>query len=79
MNNAALNWEQAPLGWNWAAQDADGKWYWYSTRPIIGVGGGVWRANSRAQCFAFQGSPNPQWYDSLCVRPSSTPDVNQPS
>lgn len=71
MSNTTLNWEQAPPGWNWAAQDADGKWYWYSNPPIIGVGGGIWRANSRAQLFAFQGASNPYWYESLCERPAN--------
>lgn len=72
MSKAALNWEQAPAGWDWAAQDADGKWYWYSTQPILGIGGGVWRSNSRHQQFAYQAEPNPNWHQSLCQRPDSS-------
>lgn len=64
-----LDWSTAPDGWNWAAQDEDGRWFWYGVKPLPGIGGGVWRAPSRAQCLAFQGAPNPQWYDSLQVRP----------
>ncbi|MCC2596601.1 hypothetical protein LKR43_09630 [Pusillimonas sp. MFBS29] len=65
------DWSQAPSGWNWAAQDEDGRWFWYGVQPSPGIGGGVWRAPSRAQVFAWQGEPNPQWYDSLQQRPST--------
>ena len=34
------DWSQAPEGWDWLAQDEDGRWYWYRTEPIVGVGGG---------------------------------------
>ncbi|MCQ9615794.1 hypothetical protein L1889_02900 [Paenalcaligenes niemegkensis] len=72
MGEDTLDWDRAPENWNWAAQDADGKWYWYCTVPVIGVGGGVWRSNSRNQLFAQQGSPNPLWHESLCQRPQDT-------
>jgi len=58
-------WRLAPEGWDWLAQDEDGKWYWYRVRPQPGIGGGVWRAHSSAQAFAGQGSPNIDWIDSL--------------
>lgn len=64
-----LDWSTAPAGWDWAAQDEDGRWFWYSVKPILGIGGGVWRAPSRAQCLAIQGAPNAQWYDTLQARP----------
>ncbi len=64
------DWAEAPTGWNWAAQDGDGKWYWYRTRPILGLAGQIWRANSRNQQFAGQGAPNPDWDLSLQHRPA---------
>lgn len=63
------DWSDAPSGWDWMAQDEDGRWFWYRTEPVLGIGGGIWRANSRNQCLAGQGSPNPLWYESLCTRP----------
>ncbi|WP_353152616.1 hypothetical protein [Pollutimonas bauzanensis] len=65
-----LDWSNAPHDWNWAAQDEDGRWFWYGVKPILGIGGGIWRAPSRAQAYAFQASPNPLWYESLQERPS---------
>ena len=64
----APDWSQAPAGWDWLAQDEDGRWFWYRTEPIPGFGGGVWRANSRNQQYAGQGRPNPAWAESLCRR-----------
>jgi hypothetical protein len=60
-----LDWSQAPAGWDWAAQDEDGRWFWYGVQPQPSIGGGVWRAPSRAQAFACQADPNPEWYDTL--------------
>lgn len=65
------DWSAAPEGWNWVAQDEDGRWFWYRAEPVLGVGGGVWRANSRVQRFAWQGDPNPYWYETLHTRPAS--------
>ncbi|HUH41117.1 MAG TPA: hypothetical protein VL024_09635 [Castellaniella sp.] len=65
------DWSDAPEGWDWAAQDADGRWFWYRVQPVPGIGGGVWRAHSTAQVFACDGSPNPDWFDSLRQRPAS--------
>ncbi|PLC55276.1 hypothetical protein CR155_03470 [Pollutimonas nitritireducens] len=67
-----LDWSLAPPGWNWAAQDEDGKWFWYSVPPQLGIGGGVWRAPSRAQQYAHQDAPNSTWYESLHKRPGSS-------
>jgi len=64
------DWSAAPEGWNWAAQDADGRWFWYRVRPVPGIGGGVWRAHSTAQAFACQGEPNDDWFDTLIERPA---------
>ena len=35
------DWSQAPEGWDWLAQDEDGRWYWYRTQPQVGVGAGL--------------------------------------
>lgn len=67
--NNPPNWQLAPEGFNWLAQDADGKWYWYKTEPVLGVGGGVWRSNSRNQQFAADGQPNPDWFETMQTRP----------
>ncbi|MBB5216577.1 hypothetical protein [Parapusillimonas granuli] len=63
------NWSDAPEGWNWLAQDEDGRWFWYAVRPQLGVAGGVWRSPRRAQQFAAQGAPNPRWHESCLERP----------
>uniref|UniRef100_UPI00333F7975 hypothetical protein n=1 Tax=Castellaniella defragrans TaxID=75697 RepID=UPI00333F7975 len=63
------DWSTAPEGWNWAAQDADGRWFWYRVHPVPGIGGGVWRAHSTAQAYAGQGAPNAAWFDTLIERP----------
>jgi hypothetical protein len=63
-------WAGAPTGWDWLAQDEDGRWFWYGVRPQPSLGGGVWRAPSRAQKLASQGAPNPDWAESLRSRPS---------
>ncbi|HRL21446.1 MAG TPA: hypothetical protein PLG97_09085 [Alcaligenes sp.] len=70
MECASLQWEQAPAGWDWLAQDADGQWYWYGVEPSPGIGGGVWRAPSRLQKLASPGSANPAWIQALYQRPA---------
>lgn len=62
------NWSLAPQGWDWAAQDEDGRWFWYRVRPAASIGGGVWRAPSRAQVLAYAAEPNPDWYETLRQR-----------
>lgn len=69
-SDAAPDWSTAPDGWDWVAQDADGRWYWYRTEPVPGIGGGIWRSNSRNQQYAGAGAPNPDWLDSLVHRPT---------
>lgn len=64
------SWSQAPEGFNWLAQDADGRWFWFAVAPQMGVAGGVWRSPRRAQRFAGQGVPNPLWYESCRQRPT---------
>ncbi|MCZ2104998.1 MAG: hypothetical protein OZ923_07130 [Comamonadaceae bacterium] len=65
------DWADAPAGtgWNWLAQDADGRWFWYRTEPQLNWSGGVWRSNSRNQQFAADGAPDPNWDATLRVRP----------
>ena len=62
-------WSEAPPGWDWLAQDADGRWYWYAVEPQLGFAGGVWRSPRRAQQFAAQGACNPRWHESCRKRP----------
>ncbi|MGR7949693.1 hypothetical protein ACU6HM_10525 [Alcaligenes sp. RM2] len=62
-------WDQAPVNWDWLAQDEDGQWFWYGVQPSPGIGGGVWRSPSRLQQFAARGEPNPSWMHSLYQRP----------
>lgn len=64
-------WADAPAGWNWLAQDADGCWYWYAVEPQLGPAGGIWRSPRRAQQFAARGRPNPLWYESCRKRPDA--------
>ena len=63
-------WSDAPEGWNWLAQDEDGRWFWFAVPPRLGVAGGIWRSPRLAQQFAGQGVPNPLWYESCRQRPS---------
>lgn len=65
------DWADAPAHWNWLAQDADGKWFWYRTEPQLGWAGGVWRSNSRDQQPAGQGEPSADWADSIHRRPGT--------
>ncbi|MHA3903500.1 hypothetical protein ACTPOE_08020 [Castellaniella sp. WN] len=75
------DWSLAPEGWDWSAQDADGRWYWYRAEPVPGIGGGVWRSNSRNQQYAATGRPNQDWLESLRRRPGAadTPGVPPPA
>lgn len=61
-------WADAPAGWDWLAQDADGQWFWYRTRPELGWAGGVWRSNSRNQQRAGLGLPRTDWDQTLRQR-----------
>lgn len=63
------DWAQAPAGWDWAAQDEDGRWFWYGVKPLASLGGGVWRAPSRAQQLAGVGLANADWVSTLRKRP----------
>lgn len=63
------DWSTAPSNWTWAAQDEDGRWFWYGVKPQLGIGGGVWRAPSKMQVFACEGEPNPEWHATLRERP----------
>lgn|GEM_PF-702650 len=71
------DWSEAPPDWNWCAQDADGKWYWYAVEPQPGIAGGIWRSPRRAQQFAGQGLPNAHWLETCRHRPS-TPSMRGP-
>lgn len=64
------SWSAAPEGWNWLAQDEDGRWFWYAVEPQLGMAGGIWRSPRRAQAFAGNGLPNPRWYETCRQRPT---------
>ncbi|TEA78887.1 hypothetical protein [Allopusillimonas ginsengisoli] len=70
-NASAPNWADAPDGWDWLAQDDDGKWFWYAVEPQPGIAGGIWRSPRRKQQFALQGQPNPRWYETCQQRPAA--------
>ncbi|OWT65639.1 hypothetical protein [Candidimonas nitroreducens] len=72
-DSPAPPWTDAPEGWNWLAQDQDGRWFWYAVAPQLGFAGGVWRSPRRAQQFAAQGEPNPQWHETCRHRPGAPP------
>ncbi|HLS50628.1 MAG TPA: hypothetical protein VK032_01360 [Burkholderiaceae bacterium] len=65
------SWSQAPDGWNWLAQDEDGRWFWYAVKPRLGFAGGVWRSPRLKQQFAAQGQANPNWHTTCQQRPGS--------
>lgn len=66
------DWADAPEDWHWLAQDEDGRWFWYGVQPTPSIGGGVWRAPSRAQTLAGQAEPNADWLNTLQERPQRT-------
>src|SRR3546814_13554462 len=61
------DWSGAPDGWNWQAQDEDGRWFWYRVWPEPSIGGGVWRGPSRALALAAEDVRNPEWGDPLLL------------
>ena len=55
----------------WVAQDKDGEWYWYATRPEPSKRYGFWYCpDSEGPCLedprpAFTGNPNKKWTSEL--------------
>ena len=55
----------------WVAQDEDGEWYWYATRPEPSKQQGVWYCpDPEYWCIndagpAFVGNPNKKWMDEV--------------
>ena len=37
-----IDWNKAPAWANYAAQDADGAWYWYENKPYLAPGSRDW-------------------------------------
>jgi hypothetical protein len=56
---------RAPEGWNWAAQERDGTWFWFRVRPLPNTQKGEWIAPARDTQFASESEPNPNWVDTL--------------
>ena len=69
-----LDWTTAPAGFDWLAQDADGKWFWYSVEPQCNPSGGVWRSNSRQQQYAGSSPDAENWENSLQTHPTRKQD-----
>ncbi|HLR13227.1 MAG TPA: hypothetical protein VK104_06380 [Burkholderiaceae bacterium] len=69
-SSGSPDWADAPDGWNWLAQDADGRWFWYAVEPRLGYAGGVWRSPRLKQQFARRGQPDPDWHLSCMQRPA---------
>lgn len=66
-------WSEAPEWANWLAQDLNGSWYWYASRPSEGVT--HWRAadvtgQSLVPSVArYKGNDEPEWKETLEERP----------
>lgn len=72
------SWDDAPDGFEWLAQDAGGKWYWYTKKPVIEESKSEWWHQHHGDSFQHQlaGSgkyqENPEWKNTLQSRPTST-------
>jgi len=68
MNAGHVGFARAPQGWNWAAQDRDGGWYWFRERPIPDLARGQWQVGRNNIQYADQGAPNLDWIRTLRQR-----------
>ena len=60
-------WKNAPEWAQWLAQDFNGAWVWYATKPIT-MENGFWYASKWAGD-PIHTDPNPDWRDTLEERP----------
>ena len=70
-----INWDNAPKWAYWAAQDADGEWWWYEGKPYIGEKDELWLydyAPSYDADLMCQTEPNPNWRDTLTEKPDNS-------
>jgi len=61
-NKSEFNWEGIPEEYKYAAMDANGDWYAYTSKPVICDGDQFWGAKGYA-------APVADWKTSLLVRP----------
>ena len=66
--DAADPWAGAPDWAKYKAQDADGEWRWYSSRPGARVATGYWVVSKGRIDTSGGNEPNPNWRDTLITR-----------
>jgi hypothetical protein len=59
----ALSWDDAPKWANWLAMEANGKWYWYADKPMLGDN--IWISLGRF----LPADPSNGWQKTLQQRP----------
>jgi len=62
-----INWQEAPKWAKAAAQDEDGRWYYYDKVPRPGFSG--WLFKGRKSRFIKLTEPNVKWREALILRP----------
>ena len=74
-NNTPPPWSEAPPWAMWRAQDSDGAWYWFKTRPTPGEEIPWWIGNRKVQdeIFAKSGEANLNWKETREKRPKNEP------
>jgi hypothetical protein len=63
-----VGFNRAPQGWNWAAQERSGSWYWFRVQPIPNAAKGEWIAPRNDVLYAGQSEPNRSWANTLRTR-----------
>lgn len=74
-NNTPPPWSEAPLKFKWIAQDEEGPWFVYETKPEIlreegSSGFGYWGNGGVSRLLKWS-DPNPNWRDTLQKRPEN--------
>ncbi len=62
--SASPKWQFAPRWAKYLAQDANGKWWFFSAKPVEGVNEWMCQPGQMAH-EAGQGKPNAKWRDTL--------------
>lgn len=60
-----VDWSKAPNWAQYAAQDADGVWYWYERKPGVHPGSFAWHVNGWSSYERCGGEPNPEFKKTL--------------
>lgn len=73
-----VNWDadDVPSWAAFAARDADGRWFWYSTKPFANGNIGKWvTRNCTAKALRWRdATPADDWKHTLCMRPHEQPN-----